>query len=126
MKRLVESLVILSVVILITACGESGSTKYGNVTGTVVVPHCPGLTYSGKTCPSRPAPGIRIDFVNLSTNSSAVAVTDETGRYAIRLPSGSYRISLEIGALPSYGPNQVVVEEGRVATANFSYEVGTG
>ena len=119
------AVLLLSFAILITACGPT-SVQYGTVAGDVVVPYCPGLTYPGKACPSRPSPGIEVKFVDLVTNNSAVAVTDSTGHYVIRLPAGRYQVNLEVGALTSHGPRQITVEGGREATASFSYEVGTG
>ena len=116
--------VVSSVALLLVASAEA-TVRRGGLHGVVmrgpIVPVC-----SIELPCDAPAPHVTLLFLR---NDRLVgrAVTDADGRYALRLPAGSYTVSRP-AAVSSIDrklePNRVRVYAGRVTRVDFSIDTG--
>ena len=116
------------------ACNGSGvesDAPAGTLAGAIAIgPFCP-VEVEGEECP--PPPGtfesIRVLVYARALGDRLVAETrpDDDGRFAVALPSGSYRVALEHPfGLPGGPP---AVRDARVdagATTTIAFEIDTG
>ena len=73
----------------ICACGFMANSGQGTVSGTVV--GWPAAPLGGDTVPAR---GAVVRFLDGSDNQIATATTDQSGRYAVSIRPGHYRVSV--------------------------------
>jgi hypothetical protein len=129
-------LLLLAVLAAFVGCNGSGleaDGPAGTLAGTISVgPFCP-VEVEGEECPTPPGTyeSIRVlVFVGPSPSGRLVADArpDAEGRFALTLPAGTYRVTLEhsIG-IPSGGSppfQDARVEAG--ATTSLAFEIDTG
>jgi hypothetical protein len=94
MKRLLRlTLAILAVVVV--ACGSEASAPDGEsqgVRGVVLLgPRCPVET-DASPCPDEPLPGVTVRVLKDGERLEATAISDEAGRFELRLPPGQYTL----------------------------------
>lgn len=117
------------------ACGEvpgpstttspaSGSGVAGVVLAGPVCPVVPDPPESG--CEDRPVPGAVIEVVRPDGSRVAVVQSDASGRFALDLAPGSYRLIPQPveGLLGTAPPLDVVVGAGEMLELNVSYDTG--
>jgi Carboxypeptidase regulatory-like domain len=85
------------------------------VAGTVGIPR-PNIVVGQPT--TLPVPGATVEALR-ENDVVAHAITDEDGRYELRLPSGTYLIRIK-GAVQSINPGKTVtISTGDTLTAGF-------
>jgi hypothetical protein len=122
-----RALTLLLAVAAATACGaqSSGAAGASGLAGVVRISPATPVCRTGKTC-SRAAKGFRLVFSR--NGRDTVVVTDEHGRYRVKLDRGRYVVHAATGR--STGPKQglqpavVNVPRGRFATRDFTYDSG--
>ena len=85
-------------------------------------------TISGRVFDSTNAavPGAKLTAVNVATNESTNASTDQTGAYAIPfLRPGEYRLSVTAQGFKQYNRENIVLEAARISGIDVVLEVGT-
>jgi hypothetical protein len=122
-----RALLILLAVAAATACGaqSSGSAGASGLAGIVRISPASPVCRTGTSC-TRPAKRFRLLF---SRNGRTVtAVTDEHGRYRVKLDRGRYAVrpgsGRNTGPKQGLEPARVMVPRGRFATRDFIYDAG--
>jgi hypothetical protein len=119
-----RALVLLASLALVVAAGAQATVTRGTLVGVVkrgpIVPVC-----SVEQPCDAPAKGVTLLF---SRNDRVIGrvVTDEHGRYRLRLPAGLYTVRRPAAASidRKLEPNHVRVRGGRVAQVDFSIDTG--
>jgi hypothetical protein len=119
-----RALVLLASLALVVSAGAQATVSRGSLSGVVrrgpITPVC----VVEQPC-DEPAKGVTLLF---SRNDRVVgrAVTDEQGRYRLRLPAGLYSVRRPAAASidRKLEPNHVRVYGGRLARVDFSIDTG--
>jgi hypothetical protein len=118
-------LVVLSSVALLVVASAQATVRRGGLHGLVtrgpVVPVC-----SIEVPCDAPAPGVTLLFFR-NDRMVGRALTDQNGRYALRLPAGVYTVSRPAAASSldrKLEPNRVRVYAGRLSRVDFSIDTG--
>jgi hypothetical protein len=74
---------------------------------------CPVETETSP-CPDQPLPGIEVKAIGSGGDVAATAVSDEQGRFSMRVPGGEYELEAVLDDDPSRSakPVEVSVESG--------------
>jgi hypothetical protein len=117
--------VVLSSIALALAAGAEATPPPGTLTGIVTRGPITPVCVAEQPCDA-PAPNVRLLF---SRNGAVVgrAVTDQDGRYRLRLPAGSYSVRRAVTAAPidrKLDPNRARVYPGRLTHVDFSIDTG--
>jgi hypothetical protein len=76
----------------VSASSAASAVVEQQVSGTVLsAPGCPGPQRAGSDCPPKAVPGATVR-VEVGATTVATATTDTSGRFVLRLPSGTYSI----------------------------------
>jgi hypothetical protein len=119
---------LVALVVLTAACGAyrfpSSSTHYGTVTGHVTAVPCSPVENPEPDgpCKALPGAGIAIEFSN-DQGQSFVTKTAADGSYSIRLPVGTWRVTLKTLRLIS-GPSTVTVDADSTVVADYVVDSG--
>src|SRR5690349_2301219 len=85
-------------------------------------------TISGHVLDSSGAavPGAKIQAINVDTNDTTTATTDNAGAYSIPLlRPGNYRLNASAAGFKQYIRDNVTLEVGKVAGIDINLEVGS-
>lgn len=109
--------------LLLVACGDPPEAT-GGIEGRVSAgPACP-VEIEGSPCPPRPWQGtVRATGADGSTYETT---SDAQGRYALRLPPGSYVVTAITGtsSLPTAIPAEVTVAKGSLQPLDLEVDTG--
>jgi hypothetical protein len=127
MRRLLP---LLLLILLLASCGEaapgSEGSELGTIAGTVLLgPMCPVET-EASPCPDQPLPGIEVKAIGSDGGVAATAVSDEEGRFSIRVVGGDYTLEVVLDDDPSRsaGPIEVSVESGAEVQVDVPVDSG--
>ena len=127
MRRLLALPLLL---LLLASCGEtapgSDGSGLGTIAGTVLLgPMCPVET-EASPCPDQPLPGIEVKAVGSYGDVAATAVSDEQGRFSMKVAGGDYTLEvvLDDDAARSAGPVEVSVEPGAEVEVDVPVDSG--
>jgi hypothetical protein len=117
--------VLSSSIALALASWAQASTPQGTLTGLVTRGPVTPVCVAEQPC-SEPAPNVRLLF---SRNGSVVGrtITNQAGRYRLRLPAGSYSVRRAVSSAPidlKLEPNRARVYAGRLTRVDFSIDTG--
>ena len=104
--------------VLVVCLGLFGAWSSGQVTTSAI---------SGTVTDATGAvvPGVQVTAVNVETNFTRSATTDESGQYSIKfLPIGSYRVELNAAGFKKFMQTGIVLELSRTARVDPVIEVG--
>jgi hypothetical protein len=132
-NRMLASGVTAAVLVVLAGCGgsnpsgagspSSSSTTDGRVSGVVTAgPTCP-VERADEPCPPRPV-SAEIDARTPAGNRVAATHTDADGRYEVRLPRGSFVLSVVTNGLPRCPATQVTVTSAGDVTADITCDTG--
>jgi hypothetical protein len=119
-----RALVLLASLALVVSAGAQATVSRGSLAGVVrrgpITPVCA----AEQPCDA-PAKGVTLLFSRNDRVAGRV-VTDEQGRYRLRLPAGLYTVRRPAAASidRKLEPNHVRVHGGRVARVDFSIDTG--
>jgi hypothetical protein len=132
-NRMLAGAVTAAVLVVLAGCGgsnpsgtgtpSSSSTTDGRVSGVVTAgPTCP-VERAGEPCPPRPV-SAEIDARTPAGHQVAVTHTDADGRYELRVPSGSFVLSVVTNGLPRCPATRVTVMSAGDVTADIACDTG--
>jgi hypothetical protein len=122
-----RALLIMLAVAAATACGaqSSGGAGTSGLAGIVRISPASPVCRTGTSC-ARPARRFRLMFSH--NGRTVTAITDEHGRYRVKLERGRYSVRAASGRNtgPKQGlqPGRVTVPRGRIAKRDFIYDSG--
>ncbi len=117
--------VLLSMVALAVAAGAQAASPRGTLTGLVTRGPISPVCVAEQPCDA-PAPNVTLLFAR---NGSVIgrAVTNDVGRYRLRLPAGTYNVLRPSASGPfdrKLEPNHARVYSGRSNRVDFSIDTG--
>jgi len=122
--------VLLTLALLLGACGRGGSQASdggpGTIRGRVLLgPTCP-VEQVSSPCAPRPMPHVLVRVVDANGSVLADATSDDTGRFDLAVEAGSYLLTASIDEDPgrSVEPTRVQVTAGSVVRANVLVDSG--
>jgi hypothetical protein len=127
MRRLLPLLLLL---LLLPSCREAAPGSEGGglatIAGTVLLgPMCPVET-EASPCPDEPLPGIEVKAIGSNGGVAATAVSDEEGRFSMRVAGGDYTLEAVLDDDPSRSarPVEVSVESGAKVEVDVPVDSG--
>lgn len=115
----------MAAALLLVACGAQPAgpgPSYGTVTGHVLAYPCAPVEQAGSPCPGRTAAHVEVDF-RRGAEEPVRAITGTDGAYSVRLPPGTYVVSIGVLRRLS-GPHEVTVTAGATVTADIVFDSG--
>jgi len=118
-----RSAIVVASMALVLAAGAQATTPRGALTGIVTRGPITPVCALEQPC-DEPAPSVTLLFTRNDTVLGR-AVTDQNGRYRIRLPVGAYRVRRPSATAPDrkLDPNRVRVYAARTRV-DFSIDTG--
>lgn len=119
-----RTVVLLSSVALVAAAGAQATAVRGTLAGVVIRGPITPLCIVGKPC-TEPAKNVTLVFSHRDRIVGGT-VTDEHGRYRLRLPAGAYLVSQPGPAALGrrLAPNRVRVSAARTTRVDFFIDTG--
>lgn len=111
MKKLQFCLVFFSLLVLVLSA--AAQIQNGQFTGTITDPSGAAIAKA------------KVTVVNLATNLSVTATTNDTGLYTVKeLPPGSYKVTVEAPGFRTSSNVGVTLNAGTTARVNFKMQLG--
>ena len=114
-----------------TACGPHDgvggpappAVLKGTVAGQVLGYPCAPVERLGSPCAGRPEPGVTVTLTPSQGEAATVVVTDASGNYSVRVPAGSYLVTVK-GKPFGGASRRVQVAANATVTADFVIDSG--
>jgi outer membrane receptor protein involved in Fe transport len=111
MKKLQFCLVFVSLLVIVLSAGAQ--VQNGQFAGTITDPSGAAIANA------------KVTVVNLATNLSVPATTNETGLYTVKeLPPGNYKVSVEAPGFRTSSNASVALNAGTTARVDFKMQLG--
>lgn len=102
--------------------GGGKSPNTGSVNGRVLAVPCAPVERVDSPCAGRPVAGLEIDYADGQTKQAAT--TDSNGDYAIQLPAGTWKVSMNSYMRIISGPTSVTIAAGSSVVADYLVDSG--
>ena len=124
------ALLLVSLGMLLAACGLSSGpgAGQGTLTGTVEAsPTCP-VEHSGQTCPPAPVPNRQVQILDANGKVAATTTTDAHGHFSVVMAPGNYVVKVAIVrgqiGVRQISPGNVTVTAGQKTTVTIEMDTG--
>jgi hypothetical protein len=125
---LIPLLLLLTVLLGLSACGQGASGAQGTIKGDVVAgPMCP-VERADSPCPPQPVTDRQVTIQTTSGATAVTTTTDGNGRFSVNVAPGSYVVHVLAGpgmlGLRQETPGDVTVTANQTSTIHIELDTG--